>query len=65
MNPPAPFQIELIRLADGSRVLRATDPQTATTLERHLDSLQPVSRQKEAVDLALRAVLDRELKATA
>lgn len=64
MNPP-PFQIELIKLADGTRVVRVSDPLTATALERRLDSARPVARQKEAVDRALRAVLERELKATA
>jgi hypothetical protein len=65
MNPPAPFQIELIELTDGTRIVRVSDPFTATALERRLDHAQPVAQQKEAVDRALRAVLERELKATA
>ena len=65
MNPFAPFQIEWLKLADGTRLVRVSDPQTATSLERRLDPTQPVARQKEAVDRALRAVLERELKTAA
>lgn len=65
MNSPAPFQIELLKLADGTRLLRVSDPLTATALERRLDPTQPVTRQKEAVDRALRAVLEGELKPAA
>ena len=65
MTTPAPLQIELLQLADGARILRVTDPLTATTLERRLDPAQPVVRQKETVARALRAVLDREFKASA
>ena len=65
MNSPEPLQIELLQLADGARILRVTDSLTATALERRLDPAQPVVRQKETVARALRAVLDRELKAPA
>jgi len=65
MTSPAPLQIELLKLADGSRILRVTDSLSATALERRLDPTQPVVRQKETVARALRAVLDRELKASA
>ncbi|MEO6788039.1 MAG: hypothetical protein ABI318_18085 [Chthoniobacteraceae bacterium] len=58
MNPPAPYRIELLKLADGRRILRVTD----TSLERCVNPKQPVARQKEAVIRALRAVLERELK---
>jgi hypothetical protein len=65
MNPPASLQIEMVKLVDGTRVLRVTDAATATTLERRVDPAQPVVRQKEMVAHALRAVLDRELKSAA
>ncbi len=64
MNPP-PFQTELIKLADGTRIVRVSDSSTATALERRIDPAHPVARQKEVLDRALRAVLERELKATA
>jgi len=65
MNTPAPFHIELLKLAGGDRILRVTDPLTATTLERRIHPARPVVRQKEAVIRALRAVLEGELKETA
>jgi len=65
MNPPSPFHIELIKLLDGTRIVRVSDPLTSTAVERRLDSAQPVARQKDALDRALRAVLERELKASA
>ncbi len=49
MNPPAPFPVELLKLADGTRLVRVSDPLTATALERRLDPAQPIARQKEAV----------------
>ena len=62
MNSPAPFHIELLKLADGRRILRVADPLTDTALERCVNPKLPVARQKEAVIRALRAVLDHELK---
>ncbi len=62
MNTPEPFRIELLKLAGGDRILRVTDPLTATVLERRIHPTQPVARQKEAVVRALHAVLERELK---
>lgn len=61
----ASFQFDLLKLADGARLLRVTDPASATAIERRLDPRQPVVRQKEAVARALCAVLERELKETA
>jgi hypothetical protein len=62
MNPPPSFQIELVKLADGTRWLRVADPVSGTTLERRVRENEPVARQKSAVLQALGAVLDRELK---
>jgi hypothetical protein len=39
-------QIDLIRLANGERLLRFTEPKSGIALERNLDPARPVSEQK-------------------
>lgn len=65
MNQSAPFQVDLIKLSDGTRMLRVSDVPSGTTLERRVDAQRSVASQKDAVERALRAVLERELKTPA
>jgi hypothetical protein len=60
MSSIQPYQIELLRLPDGTRLIRVNDPATATALERRLDPAKPVVAQKNAVVRALRTVLTQE-----
>ncbi len=41
------IQINLIKLAGGERLLRLVDLPSGLALEKKLDPLQPVARQKE------------------
>ena len=41
------IQIDLVKLADGGRLLRLTEAQSGLALEKLLDPRQPVVRQKE------------------
>jgi hypothetical protein len=65
MKSTPPYDIELLKLPDGSRLIRVSDPATATALERRLDPAKAVAKQKNAVVDALRSLLARELKETA
>ncbi|MBE2286617.1 MAG: hypothetical protein IAE77_24390 [Prosthecobacter sp.] len=42
-----PIQINLLRLKDGSRLLRLSEPETGLALERVLNPSRPVLRQKQ------------------
>ena len=53
------IQIDLIKLADGERLLRLTEPQSGLSLEKKLDSKQPVVRQKERLLGVFEAALAR------
>ncbi|MBK8040374.1 MAG: hypothetical protein IPK22_25060 [Verrucomicrobiaceae bacterium] len=41
------IQITLLRLKDGSRLLRLSEPETGLALERALNPNRPVLRQKQ------------------
>ena len=41
------IQCDLIKLANGERILRLTEPQSGLSLEKKLDPAQPIVRQKE------------------
>ena len=43
------IEIELVKLANGARLLRFTEPKSGLTLERKLDPNRPVSDQKQAL----------------
>jgi len=51
------IEVELIKLADGTRVLRFTEPKSGLTLERKLDPTRPLAEQKDALAKAFRAAL--------
>jgi len=65
MNAQTPFTFELLKLANGARLLRVLEPQSATCLEKLVRSDVPIARQKALLSKALEAVLERELKETA
>ncbi len=40
------IQIDLIKLAEGGRLLRVTEPQSGLSLERKIDNKRPIHDQK-------------------
>ena len=55
------FEMLLLKLADGARVLRLSDPRSGLCLEKRLDPAQSVARQKQRWAQVFTAMLDREL----
>jgi hypothetical protein len=53
------IQIELIKLAGGTRLMRLTEPASGLTLERKLDPQLAVVRQKEQLMVVFEAALVR------
>jgi hypothetical protein len=53
------IQIDLVKLADGSRLLRLTEPQSGLSLERKLAPEDAVLRQKEKLLRVFEAALVR------
>ena len=53
------IQIELIKLLNGERLLRLTDPPSGLSLEKKLNAQQPVVGQKERLLGVLEAALAR------
>lgn len=53
------IQIDLIKLVDGARLLRLTDPHSGLSLEKKLAAGEPVARQKESLFAAFEAALAR------
>jgi hypothetical protein len=53
------IQFDLIKLADGGRLLRLTEPQSGLTLEKKLTPADAVIRQKEKLLRAFEAALAR------
>ena len=51
------IQIDLIKLADGMRLLRLTEAQSGLSLERKLDPDRPVLRQKQQLLSVFEAAL--------
>jgi len=60
----ARFSFELVKLQKGIRVLRVTDPDTGTCLERVLNPDLPVVQQKSLLQRALYSLLQGVLKKT-
>lgn len=56
---PDEIQIDLIKLADGSRLLRLTEPKSGLTLERKLSANGAVHEQKEALLSVFEAALKK------
>jgi hypothetical protein len=57
----AKIEMLMLKLADGARILRFSDPDSGLCLEKRLDPSQPVARQKERWMHAFKAMLEREL----
>ncbi len=47
------FEIEMVKLQSGARVMRVGDPLTGTWLERPLNPALPVVKQKQVLERAL------------
>ncbi len=54
-------ELLLLKLADGGRILRFSEPQSGLYLEKRLDTRDPVVRQKARWKAVLVAMLEREL----
>ena len=59
------IEMLLLKLADGARILRLSDPESGLCLEKRLDPTQSVARQKERWAQVFVAMLERELGAVA
>lgn len=55
------IQVDLIKLANGDRLLRLSEAASGLSLEKRLDPRHPVVRQKERLLRAFEAALEREL----
>ena len=53
------IQFDLVKLLDGARLMRLTEPQSGLTLERKLAPADAVVRQKEKLLKALEAAVAR------
>ena len=58
---PKPIQIELVKLPNGDRLLRLSDPASGLCLEKKLDPRQAVTRQKQLLLQVFEATLAREI----
>jgi hypothetical protein len=56
------LQIDLIRLVNGERLIRLTDPHSGLALEQKVDPTRPLARQKERL-LAVFAAALAEMEA--
>lgn len=56
-------ELLLLKLADGGRILRLSEPHSGLCLEKRLDSQESVARQKERWKQVFVAMLERELGA--
>ena len=54
------IQIDLVKLSDGARLLRLSQPTLGLCLEKKLDPRQPVAKQKQHWLGAFHALLARE-----
>jgi hypothetical protein len=57
------IEMLLLKLADGVRILRFSEPESGLCLEKRLDPAQSVARQKEHWEQVFAAMLERELDA--
>ena len=58
------IEMLLLKLADGSRVLRFSERQSGLCLEKRLEKQESVARQKQRWMEVFVAMLERELGAT-
>jgi hypothetical protein len=57
------IEMLLLKLADGGRVLRFTEPQSGLSLEKRLEPRESIARQKGHWKQVFLTVLERELGA--
>lgn len=55
------IELLLLKLADGGRILRLSEPRSGLCLEKRLDSQESIARQKERWKHVFVAMLEREL----
>lgn len=55
------LEMLLLKVADGSRILRLSEQNSGLCLEKRLDPAEPVFSQKQRWIQAFEAMLDREL----
>lgn len=53
------LQVDLIKLADGARLLRFTDAQSGVSVERKLDAARSVAEQKRQLAEVFQAAVAR------
>ena len=54
------IELLLLKLTDGARVLRFSEPKSGLCLEKRLDPRQSVARQKERWQQVFKVLLERE-----
>ena len=59
MRARGTIQTELIKLLNGERLIRLTEPKSGLSLEKKIDPKQPVIRQKQQLLSVFEAVLAR------
>jgi hypothetical protein len=55
------IEILLIKLTDGGRIMRWSEPASGLCLEKRVDATDSIARQKERWRQVFLAMLDREL----
>jgi len=55
------IEMLLLKLADGARILRFSEPKSGLSLEKRLDPSQPVLQQKQRWKAVFAEMLEREL----
>ncbi|MBI4663112.1 MAG: hypothetical protein HY735_30260 [Verrucomicrobia bacterium] len=58
------IEILLLKLTDGARVLRFSEPEMGLCLEKRLDPKESVARQQEHWKQVFKAMLERQLGST-
>jgi hypothetical protein len=53
------IQITLLKLNDGTRLLRLTEPESGLSLERAIDPNQPLLKQKKQMQMLFGVTLAR------
>jgi hypothetical protein len=55
------IEMLLLKLADGGRILRFSEPSSGLCLEKRLEPDQPVAQQKKRWEKVFSSMLEREL----
>jgi hypothetical protein len=58
------IELLMLKLADGGRILRLSEPRSGLCLEKRLDPKEPVAQQKQRWQRVFTSMLERELGAT-